>query len=267
MAFWIFKCDTKQYDLSGRLQDANPKVSWEVNQHSQEIGPGDIAFLWETGRNRRIRAVMRINSVPQKIAELDSEQKHSKRPDTAIRLRVLGTLINRNVNLSHVTLRAEPGLKNLSVFRENVVQRATNFEVSDEEGAILLRLAGSEEDRFSAEEADDSAPDSSNQGTAGGIDPRVLVQQQIRRRRGQRKFRDALRTRYGNQCLVTGCEALAVLEAAHISTQPGVDDNRPENGLLLRSDIHTLFDLDLLGIEPQQMRVELHPTIAKEYAQ
>jgi hypothetical protein len=96
-------------------------------------------------------------------------------------------------------------------------------------------------------------------------DRRQLVERQIRERRGQQKFRDGLRKRYGNRCLVTGSELLAVLEAAHICPYRGEDDNDPQNGLLLRSDIHTLFDLDLLGIEPEQLRILLHPDVVKEY--
>jgi hypothetical protein len=97
-----------------------------------------------------------------------------------------------------------------------------------------------------------------------GVDRRALVERQIRERRGQRQFRDAVRDRYGNRCLVTGCEVLAVLEAAHVSPYRGERDHHPENGLL-RSDVHTLFDLDLLGIEPERLQVELHPDVAKEY--
>ena len=45
------------------------------------------------------------------------------------------------------------------------------------------------------------------------------------------------------------------------------DLESPENGLLLRADIHTLFDLNLLWIEPDTFRVRLHPDIASsEYA-
>jgi hypothetical protein len=58
-----------------------------------------------------------------------------------------------------------------------------------------------------------------------------------------------------------------VVEAAHISPYRGEEDNHVENGLLLRSDIHTLFDLDLLGINPEDLRVELHPNIKSEYSQ
>ena len=82
-----------------------------------------------------------------------------------------------------------------------------------------------------------------------------MVERQIRERRRQERFRDLLRARHGNRCLVTGCAVLAVLEAAHIKPYRGEDDNHPENALLLRSDVHTLFDLDLLGIEPDRWRL------------
>jgi len=112
--------------------------------------------------------------------------------------------------------------------------------------------------------------DAADQSDGVGDDPQQLhrwpiVERQIRQRRGQREFRDALRQRYGDQCLVTGCRVLAVLEAAHITPCREESDNRPDNGLLLRSDIHTLFDLYLLGIEPMELRVELHTDLAKEY--
>jgi putative restriction endonuclease len=35
----------------------------------------------------------------------------------------------------------------------------------------------------------------------------------------------------------------------------GMKDNDPSNGLLLRTDIHTLYDLNLLGIEPDSLKV------------
>ena len=114
---------------------------------------------------------------------------------------------------------------------------------------------------LSSEDADDSTKEASK------LDPRQLVNQQIRRRRGQRKFRDALRKRYHGTCVVTGCKIVDLLEAAHIRTMPGIDDNCPENGLLLRADIHTLFDLNLLWVEADTLQVCLHPSIANsEYA-
>ena len=115
---------------------------------------------------------------------------------------------------------------------------------------------------LSAKDADQAEPFVPKDG-----DWRKLVDRQIRERRGQQEFRNALRKRYVDRCLVTGCKVLEVLEAAHIKPYKGQNDNHPENGLLLRSDIHTLFDLDLLGVEPDGLRVEVHPSLAKEYKQ
>jgi putative restriction endonuclease len=61
--------------------------------------------------------------------------------------------------------------------------------------------------------------------------------------------------------MITGCTLKHVLELLSLSPYRGVADQHPENGLLLRSDIHTLFDLDLLGIEPDQLTVRFHPSI------
>jgi hypothetical protein len=99
-----------------------------------------------------------------------------------------------------------------------------------------------------------------------GGDHRTRTLRQVVERRGQAAFRNALRGRYDNRCVVTGCKILDLLEAAHIRPYRGDGDNHPENGLLLRADIHTLFDLDLLGIDAGDLRVALHPTISGEYS-
>lgn len=97
-------------------------------------------------------------------------------------------------------------------------------------------------------------------------DERENVMRQIRARRGQQGFRDRLRIRYGDQCLISGSKALPVLEAAHIRPYRGESDNHSDNGLLLRADLHTLFDLDLIGIEPVSLAVHVHPhLIGSEY--
>ena len=49
---------------------------------------------------------------------------------------------------------------------------------------------------------------------------------------------------------MTGCTVEAVLEAAHISPYRGDKTNDARNGLLLRADVHTLFDLQLVTVLP-----------------
>lgn len=102
--------------------------------------------------------------------------------------------------------------------------------------------------------------------TEGAFDPtsiedaRERVMGSIVRRRGQQAFREALIERYEGRCLVTGCDVLPVLEAAHIVPYKGAETNHPENGLLLRGDIHTLFDLGLLAIS-NDFLVIVHPSL------
>lgn len=90
------------------------------------------------------------------------------------------------------------------------------------------------------------------------LDSRRAVERQIRARRGQKEFRRTLRARFDDTCVVSGCRIVDLLEAAHISPYRGDRDNHPENGLLLRTDLHTLLDLDLLGIDPATLTVHLH---------
>lgn len=94
-----------------------------------------------------------------------------------------------------------------------------------------------------------------------GRDERERTARQIRARRGQAAFRQKLRERFNDTCLVTRCRLSDLLEAAHISPYRGEKDNHPSNGLLLRADIHTLFDLDLLGINPETLQLSLHPRL------
>ena|SRR5579864_8094201 len=92
-------------------------------------------------------------------------------------------------------------------------------------------------------------------------DEREKKLREIVERRGQPDFRNKLITAYGGRCAVTGCDAVAALEAAHIVSYTGPQSNHVTNGLLLRADIHTLFDLDLIGIDPESLSISLAPAI------
>jgi len=93
------------------------------------------------------------------------------------------------------------------------------------------------------------------------VDAREKVLAEIVKRRGQPKFRKALLKAYDSRCAVTRCDAEFALEAAHIIPYCGDDSDHVSNGLLLRADIHTLFDLGLLRIHPETLKVHLCPEL------
>lgn len=89
-------------------------------------------------------------------------------------------------------------------------------------------------------------------------DSRKKTLQSIVQRQGQAKFRKKLLEAYNSQCAITDCNVEMALEAAHIFPYKGEKTNDVSNGLLLRADIHTLFDLYLISINPETLKVELN---------
>lgn len=76
-------------------------------------------------------------------------------------------------------------------------------------------------------------------------------------RRGQLQFREELLKVYDYRCAITGHGPDSVLEACHILPHSESGNNQLENGLILRADIHNLFDDGLLKINPKTYKIEL----------
>lgn len=83
----------------------------------------------------------------------------------------------------------------------------------------------------------------------------------ILRRRHQNAFRLALMKLYQNRCAISGCDVDEVLQAAHITKYSATGINANGNGIILRSDLHILFDSNLLVIHPKNFTVKLHPKL------
>lgn len=86
-------------------------------------------------------------------------------------------------------------------------------------------------------------------------------------RKGQSRFRKALHTLYGSRCAFTGTDEETVLEACHIISHAKTGNNSLDNGLLLRSDIHVLFDEHLMTLANDGQHILVHKDVtAPEYA-
>lgn len=92
-------------------------------------------------------------------------------------------------------------------------------------------------------------------------DAREWVWTSIARRQGQPEFRKMLLQLYHGRCAISGSGVEAVLEAAHILPYKGPKTNHPANGLLLRSDLHTLFDLCLIAVDTGTMTALVSPVL------
>lgn len=94
-------------------------------------------------------------------------------------------------------------------------------------------------------------------------DARKRIETQIVVRQGGKEFRrDALKN-FKGRCAISGWDVEAVLEAAHIVPYRGPQTDQPDNALLLRADLHTLFDRELFSIDPETRRIRIAPVLER----
>jgi putative restriction endonuclease len=90
-------------------------------------------------------------------------------------------------------------------------------------------------------------------------------EQLVRPRLGQGGFRVMVMDEYARRCAITGEKTLPVLEAAHIKPYAENGPHQVSNGILMRSDLHTLFDNGYLTLT-QEFRVEVSRRIREEFS-
>jgi hypothetical protein len=144
---------------------------------------------------------------------------------------------------------------------------AFEFEDSNRTNVKVLRWNRVVVDKTVAVASTIDSEDSAAAGEAIAKQQRAFAEQVIRP--GQAEFRERLDLVYGAQCCVTGCPVPYALQAAHIV--PFAEDassNAPTNGLLLRADLHALFDSNQMAIQPTTFVVFFAPeaTVWPEYS-
>ncbi len=227
---------------------------WDLRKTVNEapIEAGDLIYFWQSGGNfiGRARALTPV----QEITPGMSQGGWDDAATGGYRTRVM--------------IDPKPGppstLMRWADLNSNFIapQGALNFGSvrlgEPKDMAFLESLFTPEWSPDPAEEAEPFAPDT------GDETDREYVYRAIASRRGQPKFREQIIDAYGGRCVITGCDAVAALEAAHITAHSAGGADEIRNGLLLRADIHTLFDLNLIALaeDADGYRVELSPVLA-----
>jgi len=94
--------------------------------------------------------------------------------------------------------------------------------------------------------------------------PRFGEPRLIPPRLGQGAFRLAVTDAYRRECALTGGRVLPALEAAHIQAYGNGGEHKVSNGLLLRRDIHTVFDAGYLTFD-ENMRAVVSDRLRTEF--
>ena len=125
------------------------------------------------------------------------------------------------------------------------IQRGRGYDLQKEEGAaiwkdVVARLEATTWERKRGKEDQGELP------IPGGYSDPLLQ----RRRIGQGTFSALIRDIYHRRCAVTQEKALPALEAAHIKPFADVEEHTISNGILMRSDVHRLFDAGYITVTP-----------------
>ena len=96
--------------------------------------------------------------------------------------------------------------------------------------------------------------------TEAAIGEPVLVQPRL----GQGAFRILITDGYERRCAFTGERTLPALDAAHIRPFSEIKQHRLDNGLLLRKDLHALFDRGYVTVTPT-LHIEVSKRIKEEF--
>ncbi len=95
--------------------------------------------------------------------------------------------------------------------------------------------------------------------------PRYGAPRPVAPRLGQGTFRALVTEAYARRCAVTGERTLPVLEAAHIRPYGEGGEHALGNGLLLRSDLHRLYDGGYVTVDPDEQRLLVSRRIREEF--
>lgn len=98
----------------------------------------------------------------------------------------------------------------------------------------------------------------------GGEGERFGAPMLVRPRLGQGAFRIVVTDAYERRCAITRERTLPALEAAHIRPYSEGGSHEPTNGLLLRRDIHSLFDAGYVTVTPK-LQFEVSRRIKEEF--
>ncbi|EGD57082.1 HNH endonuclease [Gordonia neofelifaecis] len=218
-----------------------------------DIQTGDNVYFWQAGRDQLVGwveatsdAVDLDDSMPRGPWDADDEHEYKRRFEFVVKDE-LSAIQRWKVTKAATNISQGP---NLAPFE--IVDSAAEAYI---QGLFTARF---DDDEVQAADTYDPRP---------GEDLRTTSLRAIKTRQGQPEFRRRLLSAYRSRCAITGTTAVPVLEAAHIDPHRGPHTNKVPNGLLLRSDVHTLFDSFLITIDADYTvcaSISLHGT---EYAE
>lgn len=271
MKFWVGVTDNNWYNFLRQLQPDEVNF-WRPSGKSQfsAIQPGDLFLFKLKSPHNHIAGggyFVRHSILPLSLAWEAFREKNGA-PDQESLLRMISALRNDNNPNPFIgcSILAEPfffrkqdWISAPANWGRSIVQGKT-YSTDDSHGMLLWRAVI---DRLQQKPLLDGMGASTGL-VAAEDQPQYGSEYLTKARLGQGTFRVLVTESYQRRCAVTGERTLPVLEAAHIKPFAQSGPNRVNNGLLLRSDLHILFDRGYMTIT-DSMNVEVSRRIKEEF--
>jgi len=262
MRFWVGVTDKAWFEFL-RAQRPDEANFWQPSgKHvANFLSPG-VPFLFKLHAPDNFIVgggyFLRFSALPARLAWEAFGEKNGVSDYNTLRKRVLkyrpdvrgDPQIGCNLLNSPFFFRREDWIPAPPTWAANIV-RGRTFDTADADGAALwdsvLARVGAPRDGAELSES-------------GRFGADYLA----RARLGQGGFRVLVTEAYSRRCAVSRERVLPVLEAAHIKPYADEGPHLVSNGLLLRSDLHRLFDDGYLTVTPE-LRVEVSRRLREEF--
>lgn len=137
---WIFQANPDKYNLADELRTAHvgDQSEWYAPTNQRDMGPGDIALLWQSGRDAGIYAIGELTGAAfeRPVAAWRAEHAGNSQTEHAVPYRYTRILDHPVLRAS---LREDPVLSGMTIMRRAA---GTIFRVSPEEWSALQRFLG-----------------------------------------------------------------------------------------------------------------------------
>ena len=248
---WVANTDHDWFDLLASLPDIDEVNFWQpsgINQFGA-IQPGEL-FLFKLKSPRNaiggFGVLDRANNYPVSLAWEALGIKNGARTLQEMRERVgkyrsdvrLGQdyTIGCRIVVQPVFFPEHLWIQQPESWRPQIVTGKA-YNTAEPDGRLLW-----EHLMEAARIASASGTVAENRAPFVGEGERYGPPQLVKPRRGQGAFRLAVTDAYGRACAISGGKVLPALEAAHIRAYGEGGEHDVSNGLLLRRDIHSVFD-------------------------
>lgn len=245
MTSWIVTIDKKH---PGHWAIAKQHGFWDLTKH-RDIAKGDIVYFWQAGKSFLAQTRATSDAAPlQPGATASWEDSGTRKYASRFEFDVLDEAPREQPQwVKEIGPRLAgktPDLRSIPRFDDP----------SDE--ALFAQFF---REAHTPRDPQQTLDDTRRERVLDNLDEDLRVRrlQLVALRQGQPQFRGDLLRAYSGRCAITGTAIESVLEAAHISPHKGGHTNEVWNGLLLRADIHTLFDLFLITVDASTMRVRV----------